>query len=264
MRQFVILLVLVLISGQSFGQKKPKKFTRDFYFESGSFELDSAEQKKAKVFAKILNKFELTKIELIGYTDSDGSEASNLELAKKRINHLKSYYPEILPDSLFLIVPQGEKDPVYDNSDASKYKNRRVRIKAYYKGKKVTVAKKKSKPKKIELKTEDFTAGKTIELPAVQFYGGTAQFLPGATKILDQVIPVLKKNPNLNIEIAGHICCGNQMELSIERAYVVYYYFIDRGVPRKMLTYKGYNNTQPKYGNIMDYRNRRVELIVLD
>ena len=120
------------------------------------------------------------------------------------------------------------------------------------------------KPKKIELKTEDFTAGKTIELPAVQFYGGTAQFLPGATKILDQVIPVLKKNPNLNIEIAGHICCGNQMELSIERAYVVYNYFIDRGVPRKMLTYKGYNNTQPKYGNIMDYRNRRVELIVLD
>ena len=102
-----------------------------------------------------------------------------------------------------------------------------------------------------------------IDLPAVQFYGGTAEFLPGATTILNKVIPVLKANPELKIEIAGHICCGNQMELSIDRAFVVYTYFIDRGVPSKMLTYKGYNNTQPKYGNLMDARNRRVELIVL-
>jgi len=262
MRQLFILCIITLFSGQSFSQKNPKKFTRDFYFESGSFELDSAEQKKAKVFAKILGKFELIKIEMIGYTDSDGSETFNLELAQKRINHLKTFYPETLPDSLFFIVPQGEKDPVFENTDTTKHKNRRVRMKAYYSSKKNKEIKKKTP--KVEVKKEDFIVGRTIELPAVQFYGGTAHFLPGATKILDQVIPVFIENSDLSIEIAGHICCGNQMELSIERAFVVYKYFTERGVPPKMLTYKGYNNTQPKFGNIMDFRNRRVELIVLD
>ncbi len=262
MRNVFILFFVLLFSGVLVSQKK---FTRDFYFESGSFVLDSAEQKKALVFAKILNKFDLVKIEMIGYTDSDGSESFNLELSKKRINHLRSYFPEMLPDSLFFLHPQGEENPVFQNIDSTKHKNRRVRMRAFYSGKKKNNIKKKQKKEKpkVKLKSEDLIAGKAIELPAVQFYGGTAQFLPGATKILDEVIPILIKNKELKIEIAGHICCGNQMELSIERAFVVYTYFIEREVPRHMLTYKGYNNTQPKYGNIMDYRNRRVELIVL-
>ena len=51
--------------------------------------------------------------------------------------------------------------------------------------------------------------------------------------------------------------------LSIARAFKVFDFLVSQGVSRKMLRYEGYNNTQPKYGNIMDIRNRRVELRVL-
>jgi outer membrane protein OmpA-like peptidoglycan-associated protein len=81
-------------------------------------------------------------------------------------------------------------------------------------------------------------------LPSVQFYGGTANFLPGSEEILDEVISILRENLSLKIEIGGHICCGNDMVLSTERAFVVYEYLVNYGVNRKMLIYKGYNNTQ--------------------
>jgi len=261
MNQIVNVVFFLFIGINVWAQSAPKKFTRDFYFASGSAELDSIETKKALVLVKILSKFELTKIEIIGYTDSDGSAQSNLSLSEKRIKTVQKYYWEFVPDSLLILLPKGEEDPVFENLESTKHKNRRVRVKAYYSKKKSKpIRKKKESP---EVNIEELVEGNVIDLPAVQFYGGTAEFLPGATTILNKVIPVLKANPELKIEIAGHICCGNQMELSIDRAFVVYTYFIDRGVPSKMLTYKGYNNTQPKYGNLMDARNRRVELIVL-
>lgn len=271
--QFTLLLAFLFLVSFSYSQKRT--FKKSFYFASASYELDSTEMAKAKKYFKLLDKFNLTKIEIFGFTDSDGNEKSNLKLSQNRINTLANMLKERGYETEQKIEAKGESNPVYSNDNEEKYKNRRVEVVAYYSGKKGSEKKTKSKKKVVEktnlvaaqkeikLRVEDFKKGETIELPSVQFVGGTAEFLPGAEDILDKVIPILRKNPTLQVEIAGHICCGNDMRLSTERAYVVYQYLIKYGVEEKMLIFKGYNNTQPKYGNIMDVRNRRVELKVL-
>ena len=275
MRKLLLLSILIYFSVLSFGQGTKKKFTRDFYFEYASFELDSLELIKANKFVSLLDRFNFVKIEVIGHTDSDGSSKANMALSKKRIETVTQILGSIDRDSLFKVTAKGENDPLVPNTDSTKHKNRRVTVIAYYSGKKG--AKKKVKKQEViakkepeiapstevKIKKEDLVSGKTIELPMVQFYGGTDMFLPGSEDVLRDIVPLLRANPELRIEIAGHICCGNDMNLSIARAFKVFDFLVSQGVSRKMLRYEGYNNTQPKYGNIMDIRNRRVELRVL-
>jgi len=235
--------------------------------------LDSLEIIKAKKYIKLLDKFNLIEIEIFGFTDSDGKSNSNIKLSQKRINTVSKLLEERGYNTKRKAEAKGEENPIYNNETVEKYKNRRVEVVAYYSSKKKTKKTKKvlaknkpilnSNKKKPRVKVEDFKKGKIISLPSVQFYGGTANFLPGSEEILDEVISILRENLSLKIEIGGHICCGNDMVLSTERAFVVYEYLVNYGVNRKMLIYKGYNNTQPKYGNIMNSGNRRVELKVL-
>ena len=274
MKRSLILLILTLfLSSFSFSQKKT--FKREFYFEVNSSKLDSSELKKFTKYLKVLNKFNLKKIELIGCTDSDGSVKSNLILSNKRIETIQNLFLQKNYNTQINLKGLGEDNPKYENSKTEKYKNRRVEVIAFYKnrkGKKKGKSKKKEKNKKtieivknqvLEIKEADLVAGNTINLSSVRFYGGTDEFLPGATETLDEVVKILLKNKTVKIEIAGHICCGNNMNLSINRAFKVYRFLKSNGISPKVLTYKGYNNTQPKYGNLMDIRNRRVELKVL-
>lgn len=225
---------------------------------------------KAKKYFKLIGKFNLTKIEIYGFADSDGNRKSNLELSQKRIKTLANLLRKQGYETEQKIEARGEENPLYNNDTEERFKNRRVEVVAYYSSKKSRKKKAvKTKPvlvvakKETNIKVEDFKKGKIISLPSVQFVGGTANFILNAEDILDDVVPILKANPSLKIEIAGHICCGNDMRLSVERAFVVYEYLIKNGVNKNRLIYKGYNNTQPSYGNIMDVRNRRVELKVL-
>ena len=282
MKQIISLLFVLWFGVASLtAQKKQKSFTKEFYFASAKFELDSIEKVKAKKFKKLISKFNLSKVSIIGYTDNDGSDSYNLNLSKQRISTLQTFLSDSTTDSLFITNPKGEKDPDYENEGENKFKNRRVKVIAYYsskKGKKSKQTKKKKshpivkpKPKpnivaaekEIRIEKKDLKKGNVINLPSVNFHGGTAEFLPGAEEILGKVAPLLIANPDVKVEIAGHICCGNDMKLSKERARRVYLFLIRNGVKSDNLTYKGYNNTQPKFGNIMDIRNRRVELRVL-
>lgn len=267
----MFLLALISFSSFSYGQKKQRKFTRQFYFEYGNHNLDSMELLKANKFNKVLSKFELIKIEVIGHTDSDGSNSFNKKLSQKRINTLVEILSNSSRDSLFIPVPKGEEEPIAANTDSTKHQNRRVTVIAYYSRKKGS-SKKKAKPKakpevapsnQVRIKKEDLVTGKVLSMPWVRFHGGTDAFLPGAEEILRNIIPVLIANPEVKIEVAGHICCGNDMELSIKRAKKVYDFLVINGVSEKNLTYKGYNNTEPMFRDIMDIRNRRVELRVL-
>ena len=271
MNKYIIIIALISISLSSFCQKGKRKFTRQFYFEYASYELDSSEQLKVKKFKRILNKFDFITIEVTGHTDSDGSDLYNQKLSQKRIESVINALTDSVLDSLFITIPKGEKEPIVKNTDSTKHQNRRVTVVAYYSGKKggkkeSIPLKKHPKPKhsgQLSIKKEELISGKIIDLPSVRFHGGTAEFLPGASEILEKVVQLLSQNPKVKVEIAGHICCGNDMGLSIARAKRVYSFLVNNGIDKSRLSYKGYNNTQPKYGNIMDIRNRRVELKVL-
>ncbi|MEN9002404.1 MAG: OmpA family protein, partial [Flavobacteriales bacterium] len=245
-KSFTLLLAFIFLAQCSFGQKKKKSFKKEFYFASASYELDSSESAKSSKYLKLLDRFNLTSIEIYGFADSDGNEKANLKLSQDRINTLATLLKARGYEAEQKVEAKGEENPVYDNNTEEKYRNRRVEVIAYYsskKGSKTTRNVKKvvkEKPvlvaakKQEKLSVEDFKKGKTINLPSVQFYGGTANFLPGAEKTLDRVVPILQSHPESKVEVAGHICCGNEMELSVLRAKVVYEYLIEKGVDEKM------------------------------
>lgn len=280
-KQIILFIAFLLLVSFSYSQKRKKTFQKEFYFASASYELDSTEMAKAKKYFKLIDKFNLIKIEIYGFADSDGNAKSNLKLSQNRVNTLVNLLREKGYDTEQIEEAKGEENPLYKNDSEEKFKNRRVEVVSYYSSRKGSEKKKSTKKKKnikkkvkekpalvaakkeSNLQAEDFKKGKTISLPSVQFEGGTANFLPGAKEILRSVVPLIEERKGIKIEIAGHICCGNDMKLSVARAKRVYSFLIINGVNKDVLTYKGYNNTQPKYGNIMDIRNRRVEMKVL-
>jgi outer membrane protein OmpA-like peptidoglycan-associated protein len=267
-KNITLFLAFLFFVSFSFSQKKKRSFKKEFYFATASYDLDSIEMTKAKKYFKLIDKFNLTKIEIYGFADSDGNEKANLKLSQNRINTLADLLKEKGHDVEQKMEAKGEENPVYKNDTDEKFKNRRVEVIAYFTNKKKNKSTKVkqalvviNEEKKISI--DDFKTGTTISLPSLQFYGGTTNFLPGAEDVLKNVIPILISNPTLKIKIKGHVCCKNDLKLSILRAQVVYDYLIKYGVDKEMLKYRGYSNSKPGFGNVSDPRNRRVELMVL-
>ena len=115
-----------------------------------------------------------------------------------------------------------------------------------------------------------------LELRGVAFAVDTALLTASSTATLRQAARIIKANPKLKIEIAGHTDdlgdTGYNKRLSERRAEAVKNYFLAEGLPAAMLVAKGYGETRP----LIDIdglagqslvtaraRNRRVELIVV-
>lgn len=112
---------------------------------------------------------------------------------------------------------------------------------------------------------------KVINLKGVTFEFDKTRLRPDAQTILDWAVGVLKKYPDMNVEIAGHTdSIGSDsynQKLSEGRANSVMQYFVEHGVPQTQLTAKGYGESEPiADNNTADgrERNRRVELRILN
>jgi OOP family OmpA-OmpF porin len=103
---------------------------------------------------------------------------------------------------------------------------------------------------------------------AVVLFGfDSAEIKSVAYPMLDEASDILKKNPELNVEIDGHTDnmgpADYNMKLSERRANAVMEYFISKGIDAKQLTIKGFGLTKPAAGNDTEEgraKNRRVEL----
>lgn len=107
-------------------------------------------------------------------------------------------------------------------------------------------------------------------LKGVQFNYQKAELLPSSLPVLDEVVKVMKNNPNYKLDIAGHTDnVGDPNEnqiLSEQRAQSVANYLVSKGVDASRLSVKGYGETQPKATNDTQEGqaiNRRVEFNLL-
>jgi len=113
--------------------------------------------------------------------------------------------------------------------------------------------------------------GKVIELKGLHFEFNQTRLRPDAETILNWAAAILKKYPDMNVEVAGHTdSVGSDsynLNLSQGRAQAVKDYLVQHGVPETQMTAKGYGESQPIDSNDTDEgreRNRRVELRVLN
>lgn len=136
------------------------------------------------------------------------------------------------------------------------------------------------KPKEFSKETIESTqVGEKLVLPMINFRGGLHRFLPSAMASLEELYQVMADNPQLEIEIQGHICCragieadGMDMEtgeynLSTARAKAVYDYLADKGIKKNRMRYKGFAGMfpliQPERSEADRTANRRVEILIL-
>jgi len=119
-------------------------------------------------------------------------------------------------------------------------------------------------------KVERVGEGITVEFSnAVMFAFNSYALTPTANGTLNDLITVLNKYPDTNIEVQGHTDSTGTHEynqtLSENRAHAASQYLRDHGIASSRITEKGYGETAPKYPNATAEgraMNRRVEFVI--
>lgn len=103
--------------------------TTGILFDSGSDKIKPESYGTLKKIADVLQQESESNIKIVGHTDADGSEATNLELSKQRAASVKNALSSDfgISENRLQTDGKGEAQPVGDNSTtAGKAKNRRV------------------------------------------------------------------------------------------------------------------------------------------
>lgn len=113
--------------------------------------------------------------------------------------------------------------------------------------------------------------GKVISLKGLHFEFNKTRIMPDGETILNWAAGLLKKYPDMNVEVAGYTdsvgSAKYNEKLSQGRAQAVKDYLVKAGIPDAQMTVKGYGKTNPIASNKTSEGrelNRRVELRILN
>lgn len=263
--------------------------TLSIYFDFDKYAIKSYEKLKLTNFA-IKNKGKIESIRLFGYTDYKGSDSYNKELSEKRVAAVYNYLINkgFRKNTITTKIGKGRLI-TNKNNPAFVYKDRKVdiiyKIKKQITDTKPLVTAKEAVKKEIHPKEEesrksiddvsDLAVGDKILLDNLYFIGGRHFIKKESKPVLKKLLKMLRKNPNLKIEIQGYICCqksgdGEDLDtglrnLSVARARYIYDYLINKGIEPNRLKYRGMGASNILPGtSYMDSKNRRVEIVILD
>jgi outer membrane protein OmpA-like peptidoglycan-associated protein len=114
-------------------------------------------------------------------------------------------------------------------------------------------------------------AGEKIKLQNIHFQNNSAVVVAKSKSVLYDLLCVMEENPDLKIQIQGHICCqtfGDPGDISTARARAVFNFLIRNKINRKRLSFKGFGTSQPIHpipekSDAEENDNRRVEILVI-
>lgn len=239
----------------------------------------------------------LLNISIEGHTDQIGSIHYNQNLSLLRVSETYKFFTDVFSKLIKKRMAYGKSKLITKDTTADeRQKNRRVEVTFYF----IQKQQKKSlsiiqdtdtikepivskpvytPPRKIKdiLNDTSIQIGDTVELPYILFVGGLHDFLPISYPHLDELFFAMRDNPNLEIEIQGHICCAAGIDdgidfstgrnnLSVARARAVYDFLTISGIDAKRVSYKGFGHQFPltKERNEQEKtRNRRVEIKII-
>ncbi len=123
---------------------------------------------------------------------------------------------------------------------------------------------------------ENFKLGRDVEkivyeLEQLFFENNQAELNEAAYLEIDRFVEMVKENPSLEIEIAGHTELGGvretNVELSLRRSEAIRDYLLSQGIPKKSVRAFGYGDRFPKTKGTTESEkkmNRRTEIIIHD
>jgi len=226
------------------------------YFETASFQINPAEQKKLDIFFRRHPVARL--ISMSGFTDSVGKSQSNLELSIQRSKTVLGWIQNKYPQSGSCLTQNfGESNPASDSVNSL---NRRVEILV-----------------DSDNSTTQIRLIKKLILDQLYFQPDKAVLESQSMDYLQTIIEQLKKYQHARFEIYGHVntppyknkSSGFQQQmqqLSEARAKLIYESLLDHGIPSGQMSYRGMGNSQMIYPDPKNEeekrKNMRVEILV--
>jgi len=284
MKPAIIVLACFLIYSTSISAQD--KMVIHFDFNKSAINSDSKHLLDSMI-ASNKNAFVITTIEIAAHCDSIGNNRYNDSLSNERARSVRNYLLQQGLDKQVItkLTGFGKRQPLNQNAnEEERLMNRRVEItlsKESQTNKDVGDTKPSStEERKISevIKDTATKVGTTLVLKNLNFEGGRHMLLPRSIPVLNDLLKAMQDNPNLKIEIHGHVCCTasyldgrdndlGTFDLSWQRAKVIYEYLIDHNINANRMSYRGFGASQKLYPDERDAfeqeENRRVEIKIV-
>lgn len=252
------LLILFLLAGTCSYSQEQSKYT--CYFAFGKYELpkDSAAA-LTRWFTQFKSPYAVT---LSAFTDTIGTVAKNQVLAENRLNTVIALLPAHTGKNAAKKIV-GENYSLENYSDHAPWRKVEITVSSTPEAPEESKKFETTDAKTIE-KMETFAREKGPVRLDIQFVGGLPVYIGNSAQEVEILAEYLRQNPEVTAFIRGHVCCDNEMELSILRAYTVYSDLLRKGISKERLSYRGYGNTMPAMPEVDSYsrqQNRRVDVI---
>ncbi len=268
------------------------------FFESNKCELNTQQTERFNQW--ILNNTNAKIVAIDGFTDEDGSIGFNDTLAKKRVDFIYNFVSnkvKIRDD--FKSRSYGEAK----QSSTIKSENRKVTL--YFIPEKdiareneilglpTEIPSEKPKapidfPQKIVIQNPNGTksefqldvafmktlsnakAGEKLKVENLNFQINTFVIVPESRAKLYELLLVMQNNPDLKIDIQGHLCCmpNDRLNLSTQRAKAIYGFLVANNIAKNRLSYQGFGSMKaiyaiPEKDESERAANRRVEIEIV-
>ncbi len=279
-----LLLLCVVFSAGYFTLSAQEAHNHQVFFELDKDQITQTERAKLEAW---LTQFSdtLTRVEVIGHADFLGSSDYNMKLSERRAKAVAEYLENNshIPYRMSLVSAKGEKLSKPNGLPDGNPNDRRVEI-SVQPIKRAPTESQVSEQKQEEPQVEELdiieraTVGQKIVLKNLNFFPGRHFLIPEALPELERLTETLLRNPTIEIEIQGHICCKldsmdakdintGTFELSHNRAKYIYDQLVLAGVSPDRMSYKGFAGSRPLYNPEITARhrnrNRRVEIKIL-
>lgn len=292
MKFFIQLVIFLSFSTLAIGQSQ-----FSIYFDSNKYELTSLESNKLNQWISSNPKVKIVGIH--GFCDEDGSSSFNDTLAKNRINFVYTFIKNKIAirddfktrsfgelHTLSKIKAENRKVTLFyiEANDLSR-ENQILGIKE----EPIQLPKAVIKyPEKLVFDNPDGTSseykldvafmqkmteagvGQKLKLENLNFIINTYIVVQQSKGKMYELLLVMKNNPNLKIEIQGHLCCMpvDRLDLSTQRAKSINNFLVANGINEERITFKGFGSTQPIYAlpekdEVQRSANRRVEILIV-
>lgn len=292
MKKRLLFLLFILVNASSFAQKAAD--TISLYFSNDSH---TPTLKHIAIIDSItsLEQAYFRSIDVIGYTNNIGSDKHNLLLSQKRATHIannihqhnlgKVHWEGELPSKSIknrkvdLIINYQELTAVEEIIEIEDFKESTT-LSISENNLSATISETKVEGnlyKDFNSKVSQLQVGEKMKLKNIVFGGGTDILQEISYFSLYKLLRYLQRNPNVKINIQGHICClsskgskshegvnirTGKRNLSKARAKQVYKFLKKNGIKKSRMTYEGLANQFPT-GKKDIYLDRRVEIEIV-
>ncbi|MBU7569898.1 MAG: OmpA family protein [Flavobacterium sp.] len=269
------------------------------YFDSNKYELKKKENERLQNFINTNKEVKIVAIN--GYTDEDGTTAFNDTLAQKRVDFIYG-----IINGKLKIRDDFKTRSFGERHRQSKIKSENRKVTIYFLLakdlpreneilgiKEEPVVKKQREmpeyPQKMTLQNPNGTTselvfdvafmekltvakpGEKIKLENLNFQLNTFAITNDSRPKMYELLEVMKRNPQMKIQIQGHICCmqNDKQDLSTKRAKAIARFLEMNGIDKNRVTYKGFGVTEPLFAipeKSEEERaaNRRVEIEIIE